>query len=119
MIVYDESVQTCFCGLEHFTAREAELVAMMAGGLSNREIAQRLHLSRNTIAHIVTDMLQRVGARNGKELVAHGYASGVVDARQWPPTTSGKRCISSRRLPSSSTAPLHPLELRRGHSPSS
>jgi DNA-binding CsgD family transcriptional regulator len=78
------------------TRREAELVTLMASGLSNREIARRLHISKDTVAHHITHMRQRTGAQNGKELVAQAYVFGIIDPHHWPPRPTGSRCLTHR-----------------------
>jgi DNA-binding CsgD family transcriptional regulator len=52
------------------TARERQIVELVAQGLSNPEIAARLHISRKTAAHHVSNVLAKLGARNRAEAVA-------------------------------------------------
>ncbi len=45
------------------TARQGEILELVAGGRSNAEIAQQLHLSTRTVDHHVAAILQRLGVR--------------------------------------------------------
>jgi len=52
------------------TQREAEVLALVAQGLSNREIADRLVISPKTAEHHVSQILSKIGARSRAEAAA-------------------------------------------------
>jgi DNA-binding CsgD family transcriptional regulator len=57
------------------TAREAEVLALLAEGLANKEIATRLHLSPRTVEKHVESLLRKAGARSRTQLAAMVRAS--------------------------------------------
>jgi DNA-binding NarL/FixJ family response regulator len=65
-------------GLEELTNREREVTALVAAGLSNDEIAQRLFLSPATAKTHVNRAMAKLGARDRAQLVVFAYESGVV-----------------------------------------
>jgi DNA-binding CsgD family transcriptional regulator len=52
------------------TAREADVLGLIAEGLANKQIAARLHLSVRTVEKHVESLLRRTGARSRTQLVA-------------------------------------------------
>jgi DNA-binding CsgD family transcriptional regulator len=52
------------------TAREADVLELLAAGLANKEIAQRLRLSARTVEKHVESLLRKAGARSRTQLVA-------------------------------------------------
>lgn len=61
------------------TGREVEILALLAGGLSNPEIARRLYLSDRTVEHHVSSVLRKLDASSRAGAVAAGRALGMLE----------------------------------------
>lgn len=68
-------------GLEELTGREREAVALVAHGLSNDEIANRMVISPLTAKTHVNRAMTKLHARDRAQLVVLAYQSGLVTAR--------------------------------------
>jgi DNA-binding NarL/FixJ family response regulator len=66
--------------LDILTEREKQVVALVAGGLNNDEIAQRLIMSGATAKTHVSRAMIKLGARDRAQLVVFAYESGLVRA---------------------------------------
>lgn len=64
--------------LDQLTAREAEVVGLVAQGLTNQEIADRLVLSPATARTHVSRAMIKLGARDRAQLVVFAYQSGLA-----------------------------------------
>jgi DNA-binding NarL/FixJ family response regulator len=64
--------------LDSITAREREIVALVAQALSNDEIAERLFLSPATVKTHVNRAMTKLGVRDRAQLVVLAYEAGVV-----------------------------------------
>jgi DNA-binding CsgD family transcriptional regulator len=60
------------------TTRELEVLELVAQGLGNAEIANRLFVSEKTIAHHVSAILRKLDARTRAQATAHAARMGIV-----------------------------------------
>jgi len=62
--------------------REAEVLALLASGLSNTEIAQRLYLSHATVKTHINRIFAKTGARDRAQAVRYAYQHGLATPAQ-------------------------------------
>jgi DNA-binding NarL/FixJ family response regulator len=66
------------CGEEQLTTRETEILRLMTGGYSNREIASALQLSEGTVKNHVSNVLGKLGVRDRTRAVLKAIEKGYV-----------------------------------------
>lgn len=60
------------------TTREAEIILLMTGGYSNREIASALCISEGTVKNHVSNILSKLGVRDRTRAVLKAIEKGLV-----------------------------------------
>jgi DNA-binding NarL/FixJ family response regulator len=63
---------------EPLSEREREILELLAHGLSNREIADRLSLAQGTVKNYVTTILQKLGARDRTQAAIRARELGLI-----------------------------------------
>jgi DNA-binding NarL/FixJ family response regulator len=64
--------------LERLTAREREVLSLVAAGMSNPEIAAQLVISENTVKYHVHSLLEKLGLRNRQEVTQFARGRGLA-----------------------------------------
>jgi DNA-binding NarL/FixJ family response regulator len=63
--------------LDDLSQREAEVLRLLAAGKSNRDIAEALYISLNTVATHVRSILTKTGTANCTEAAAYALGQGL------------------------------------------
>ena len=70
---------------EELTARKREVLELLVEGVtSNRELADRLHVSENTIKYHLRNILDKLHLQNRAQVIAYALRSGIVARPESP-----------------------------------
>ncbi len=67
--------------LPELTRREHEVLGLLAEGLTNRQIAERLVVSEHTVHRHVTNILRKLGLPSRTAAAAYAVRAGLLDGR--------------------------------------
>ena len=65
-------------GMDELTDRERQVLALIATGLSNEEIARQIYISQSTVKTHAARAMMKLGARDRAQLVVFAYEGGLV-----------------------------------------
>jgi DNA-binding NarL/FixJ family response regulator len=66
------------------TARQLQVLEMVAGGLAYKEVGATLHISENTVKYHMGEILERLHSKNREQVVSFALLTGLVQRRDAP-----------------------------------
>ncbi|GAA3143982.1 response regulator transcription factor [Streptomyces rameus] len=73
-----EAVPAAGEALDGLTARETEVLVLIAEGFTNQEIARRLHVSTATVKTHINNLFAKTGLKDRAQAVRYAYGKGLV-----------------------------------------
>ncbi len=67
------------------TAREREVMGLVAQGLKNKHLAERLFISEATVRHHLTSIFCKLQVSDRFELAMYAYRNGLANPPWWTP----------------------------------
>ena len=68
-----ESIYLCATARSHRTHKEKEIITLVAEGMNNKEIAEKLFLSEGTVRNYLSSILEKLEVRDRTQLVVYYY----------------------------------------------
>ena len=72
--------ETVNCDPTSLTIRETEIAVMLAKGLTNKEVADQIHLSPHTVHTHRKNIMKKLGVRSASELTIYALSIGLIEA---------------------------------------
>jgi len=86
-------------GSKQLTSRESEIVRLLATGLRNAEIAERLQVAESTIKTHLYNIFEKLQLRDRVELAVYALRHGLVGAQDRPMAPIERKAPKTRLLP--------------------
>ncbi len=64
--------------IAELTEREREVIALLAQGVSNKDLGQQLHITENTVRRHLAAIFEKLGVENRLELVIYAFRHGLA-----------------------------------------
>jgi two-component system NarL family response regulator len=68
-----------------------EVLRLLAAGMANRDIANELFISENTVKNHVRSILEKLQRRSRTEAVVYAVRENMIDLTEQPRDTAGRR----------------------------
>lgn len=78
----EECEENCDCGASQLSRREKDVLVLLAKGLSNKEVADRLNISVNTAITHRRNLSSKLGIKSLAGLSLFAYTHGMLDTHQ-------------------------------------
>jgi DNA-binding NarL/FixJ family response regulator len=92
----DDDIDSDAMRVQSLTGREREIVALVAEGLSNKQLAERLFISEATARNHLTSILSKLELRDRFHLAVYAFRRGLVLC---PQTSDRMRMAAAMRVP--------------------
>jgi DNA-binding NarL/FixJ family response regulator len=79
----DSSVEEFNCEPVQLSAREQEIIALIAEGLTNTQIAERLYLSPHTVNTHRKNIMQKLGVKNTASIVMYAVKTNLINVNKF------------------------------------
>ena len=70
-------------GYDLLTSREQEILALLAEGLSAKEVAEKLFISPRTVENHRSSIMRKLDLHSNHELIRYGAKLGLIDMESW------------------------------------
>ena len=79
----EEQARSADAGYASLTRREREIMCLLADGLTTKEIAEKLFISRKTVENHRSNILSKLDLHSTVELVRYAARYGLIDVSSW------------------------------------
>jgi DNA-binding NarL/FixJ family response regulator len=79
----EKEVKITDASYDTLTRREQEILVLLAQGLSNKQIAEKLFISPKTVENHRSNILRKLNLHSTLEIVRHAARLGIVDVELW------------------------------------
>jgi DNA-binding NarL/FixJ family response regulator len=77
-----EGEKTTEAQTDQLTARESEVLKLVSSGMSNRDIAEALVVSENTVKHHLSNILEKLHLKSRLQLAVYSLQTGIASSKE-------------------------------------
>lgn len=100
--------------MKKLTRREIEILQLVSGGLSNRQVGELLYVTDQTVKFHLANVYRKLGVRSRFEAALWAQEQGLVDDASFPTVVKPPKeaWAAPRRATNGVLVPLHPRQVR-------